>query len=245
MQIPARILRAEACDLDPSLRDLTIAQEEQRDRIMAIAQTLMMRHGPHAISFTAFARALKIGPATLRRYFCDLDELLGVILTRHLMALSRAISEIPRDTPNLHAARRAAYVRATRAAFGALTGEHYLFTAYHHMLPPDQLEPLRDIHFSLANMLCPERPHEALALLEGPALDPAQIEAALAAIIHAKPQPAAPPPVPQPEPADPEAPLILRSRHENGLSAKHPDDVYILKPSGHAGANLVHAPPTD
>jgi AcrR family transcriptional regulator len=245
MHIPARILRAEACDLDPSLRDLTGAQSQQRDRILAIAQALMVRHGPHAISFSAFARALKLAPATLTRYFCDLDEVLSAILTNHLMAISRALGEVPKDAPNPQAARRAAYLRVTRTGYGGLTEAHYLFTAFHRLLPPDVREPLHDIQCGLAWMLCPERPHEALALLDAPAFQPADLEAALAALTAAPPQAAAALPPPPPEPADAGAPMVMRSRHENSLLPKHPDDVYILRPGGHAPEARLHAPPRE
>src|ERR1700676_629281 len=109
MHTPARILRATAENHhgrpEPTAREL--AREE---RIVAVAQTVMADHGRHTVTLTNMALAVRMAPATLRHYFCDLDALLAEILHRHLTRLATAFGEIPYDDPEIHRKRRAAYL---------------------------------------------------------------------------------------------------------------------------------------
>ena len=250
MQTPARILRAQACDIDPALNDLTTREIAQRDYILKLGQALMARNGPHAMSFTSFAHAMKMAPTTLRKHYCDLDALLAAILRRHLKAIATALGALPRDTPDLPKARRQVFLEATSSGFAALSPAHHLFARYYHTLPADEREPIETTWFGLAELLAPGHGHRALALLDASLFSPAQVETMLAAL--AAPSAAAPPPEIQPKPEpepEPQAqpqpqpqPITLRPATflmppgENRLCPRHPDDVYILPLADSAAA---------
>ena len=95
-------------------------------RILDAAQHLMVNHGRGAFRLTDFALAMRMAPQTIRRHFVDLDCVLAQILHRHLMAIVRALAEIPRDAPNRARAHRSAYLALTRTPFGNPTEAHLL-----------------------------------------------------------------------------------------------------------------------
>jgi AcrR family transcriptional regulator len=156
-----------------------------RTRILNGAQRLMANHGRGAIRLTDFALAMRMAPQTIRRHFVDLDCVLAQILHRHLMAIVRALGEIPRDAPNRASAHRSAYLAATRTLFGNPTEAHLLLIRDRHLLPPDLREPLEAHRAAIGEILAGPHATTALALLDTPELDATQIEAALTAITQA------------------------------------------------------------
>jgi AcrR family transcriptional regulator len=100
MEIPHRILRAHALDLDPTLRDLTTRELERQERILKIAQSLFVRYGRHTITFRGLATAMKMATATLRKHYTCLDALLAALLHRHLQQITKAMGEVPQEAPN-------------------------------------------------------------------------------------------------------------------------------------------------
>ncbi len=199
-EIPARILRAEAIDREPALNDLNQRERLQRERILHHAPAMFLRHGRAAISFRNLAVALKMAPTTLRKHFADLDALLAKILTDYLLTLSRTLGEVPHDLPDRRLGTRAAYLAATRGPFGGHTEEHALFLRERHTLPPDLRANIDDLHFLIGSHCAGDLAGKALALLDCPWFEAAEIETTLAS--YATP-PAAEPPSPPAEPIKP------------------------------------------
>jgi AcrR family transcriptional regulator len=202
MQIPPRILRAEAESLEPALFERTPRQQARHGRILNIARALMARHGYANITFSALAIALNLGRDTLRRQICDQHALLGEILRKHLQAIARALGAVPWDAPDRHKQRRAAYLAFTRTPMGGFTDAHLLLVRDRNLLPDDVRVPIEQLRASIGQILANTHGEPALALLDTETIDPAAAEAALAALLP--PQPPAqtePPPTPQPVPA--------------------------------------------
>jgi len=226
MPIPIRQLRAITDDLPGARPILSPREQARQDQILAAATALLARFGRAGLTMAAFAAALRMSPATLRRYFPDMDSLLAEILMRHLQAIAAALGKVPFDAPDRAPARRAAYIAHTRTAFNAHTEPHLILLRERHALPPDLAEPVEKLRTLLADMLAPETPDLALTLLDAPELQPAQIETILAAL-RPKSQHAAPHPhpidTPQPHPARPNpTPLFAITSPEKPLRPPPP-----------------------
>jgi AcrR family transcriptional regulator len=182
MTTPARILRAMADIRETDREPMTEKQRQRHERILTLSQGLFAEAGRHNITFTNLAIALRMGTATLRWHFADLDALLAAIIRRHLRALSRALAQIPRTDPDWQRKRRAAYLAFTRNADGSLTEPHLLFTRETQHLPDDERLPIERLHRVMGEKLAGKLGLEAMLLLDLPSLDAIQIEAALAAI---------------------------------------------------------------
>jgi AcrR family transcriptional regulator len=208
MLIPARILRAQALQLDPTLADLTPREAAQRDRILEFGQSLMAQNGPHRLNLTRFATAIKMASWTIKKHFPDLHALLGELCRRHLARIALAIAEVPPNAPQRR--RHAAYLAATRDQAGRLTEMHHLFTCFHATLPPDELEPVLAMHLAIGETLAPGHAHAMLTVLDNPGFTAADIEVVHGALT-APPPPLRPIPAtvvfPRPNPAPlPQAP---------------------------------------
>jgi AcrR family transcriptional regulator len=192
MKTTAREIRniAEKCQSFPTF-PLTERECKRHDTIIECGRAVIAEKGFANITFAAFAVAMRIGIATLRRHFCDLDALLAHIVRLHLQAIAAAIGNIPADAPDPAAARRAAYLAYTRHPYGGFTPDHLLLTRDSLSLPADELEIITNIHQGLARLLagpncdCPER---ILCMLDNQAIEPADMEELLAKY--------APPPTP-------------------------------------------------
>jgi AcrR family transcriptional regulator len=182
MSIPTRILRARAQNRAPAEYALTARQQNRHEHIVATAQCLMSAYGSANIAFRDLAIALRMGSATLRFHFVDLDALLGEILSRHLHAVATVIGGIQPDAADPKAARRAAYLAYTRGADGGLTEAHLLLVRDRHLLPPDLLEGLEGMRRHIGELLAGDMADEALLLLDCPRMNGPRIEACLAAL---------------------------------------------------------------
>jgi AcrR family transcriptional regulator len=203
--IPARILRAQA-DMQPSARRYRSARErDEEDHILRGAKPILARNGRANLNFGGLAFALRISVGLLRRHFPDLDSLLGEILLRHLREISEALGKIPQDAPNCQAARRAAYLAATRTQYGDPNEAQMLLLRDRHALPADLAEPIETIRQSIGDLLAYPNGPLALALLDTPGTDPSTVEAMFAAILPA----ASPAPAPLPEAASPPKKAVL------------------------------------
>ncbi len=189
--IAARHLRAQADNNPANHPHLTTRERDRKAHIVGTATTLMATYGRHNVTMGTFAIALHMAPATIRRHFADLDTLLAEILVRHLKELCAAIGAVAWDTPNLHAARRAIYLRATRTGCNAHVARHTLLLRDRHLLPPDLLEPIEQFRLQIGQMLAGPDAEIALTLLDEPNLHAPQIEAMLAAL----PAPVIEPPI--------------------------------------------------
>jgi AcrR family transcriptional regulator len=182
MQIPLRILRAYAEDLPNGRPKLSAREMDREDKILAAAQMFMVRFGRSALTMGTFAASLHMATGTIRKHFADLDAMLAEILIRHLAAIANAIGEVPYNAPNLHAARRAAYLGATRTAFNAPTDRHLLLLRDRHSLPQDLAETVENLRNGIGDMVAGPNGATALALLDMPDLQAPEIEAMLAAL---------------------------------------------------------------
>ena len=180
--IPARILRAEVIAREPALNDRNQREQQQYDRILTQAPPLFASHGRAAISFTNFAIALKMAPATLRKHFADLDALLAHILITHLLAIAKAIGQASSTGQNPQKSAREAYLQATRAPFGGLTEAHHLFLSEYRNLPPDLRDEVETLHRQLGDMCAGPLAEKALTLLDAPCYEAKEIESLLTAL---------------------------------------------------------------
>jgi AcrR family transcriptional regulator len=178
METPHRLLRAVAEDADPKLRDLSTRDLDRRDRIFEVAQTLFSRFGRHGVTFRGLAAANHMSPVTLRRFFLDIDALLGELFVRHMRMIATFIGRVSADDPDRHRLYRAAYIAATRTGFGAPTQAHMLFTMYRPTLPDDIAYDLNQARLALGDMISgsADRADELLELLDTPTIDPEEIE---------------------------------------------------------------------
>jgi len=205
MQTQPRILRTH---LDNRTRrpPLTEKQREREERIIAATLTLMASFAGDTLTISKLALALRMSAATIRRHFIDIESILAEILLRHLVEISRAIGKIPREHPAWHAAARAAYIEATRTGWGALSEPHQLLVRARHTLPDDLAKPIEDMRQLIGEALAGENAETALTLLDAPHLQPAQIEAMLAA--------SAPKPAAQAKPSAPPPPAAVPAGHK-------------------------------
>jgi AcrR family transcriptional regulator len=190
--------------------DLTTRQRDTRERVLTYAQTLMAACGALTLKFSTLAAAVHVAPSTLRHYFADLDDLLTVLVVRHLDTLLAALSETPNDDPNRDQNRRSAYLAATRTASGALTEAHLLLVRDRHFLPQDELTHIEAYRHQIGTLLAGDRAQLVLHTLDNPHATPDDIEALLGNL-RAAPRPAARPqpatsPLPAPRPAAPRLP---------------------------------------
>ena len=193
MKTPLRILRAHIAHMTNLRAHWRPSQWAREAKILQLGLAILTLQGRHATTAGGMAAAIGIAPATLRRYFADIDALMGEILRRHLATLEQALNAIPANTPNLHAARRKAWHQATRTETGALTDAHLLFLRDRHMLPPDILPALNQTYQTLAARLAPgAHGPAAQAILDLPLTTADRIEPLFAALTGAPAQPQAP-----------------------------------------------------
>jgi AcrR family transcriptional regulator len=181
MPTSPRLLRAAAHAHDPAAYALTEKQRAREHRIRASAQHLFARFGTFHVTFRDLAIALRMGTATLRFHFVDIDALLANLLHRHLKALQVALARIPADSPNPQQARRQAYRAFITTPSGALTEAHTLLLRDRHLLPADERDAIEQTRAAIAATLAGPLADEAISLLDLPTLGLARIEAYLAA----------------------------------------------------------------
>jgi len=183
MKTPLRILRASIFHITrPDLRR-TPRQRQRHEEIIGAGRVMMAEFGRHALQFKDLAEALLISSTTLRRHFADLDELLGVILLRHLTALTAVLGAIEGDGPGLQAARRAVYVKSTRLPGGGFTPDHLLVVRDRLALPADVSEKVEAARAALGVLLAGDAGEMALALLDAPGATLARVEMCLAPLL--------------------------------------------------------------
>jgi len=200
---PARILRTYADSLPNARRYRSPEEREMEDHILQAALPVLARSGRAYTSFSGLAFAIRVPLTKLRRHFADLDALLGELLTRHLRAISDELGKIPQNTPNCQAARRSAYLAATRTPYGAPTEAQILLLRDRHALPPDVAEPIEAMRQSIGDLLAYPNGALALAMLDTPGTDPAHIETMFAALTPASAPKEEPAPAPLPTASPP------------------------------------------
>ncbi len=235
--IPARLLRAHADDLPGTRHRLTDKEREQEKRIIAAGVSLFARFGRAGVTMGNFALSLRMSPATVRRHFADLDTLLAEILYRHLAALAAAIGEPVRQGDPTRAARRRAYLAASRTPYSAPTERHLLLLRERHGLPRDLLQPIEDLRLQLGDMLAGDHAEAALSLLDTPSLQSPQIEAMLGTLAPMPEIVAVPDPIPLPAAASPPA------RSSAPAHDTRPPDTPAGRPHSQSAPPASAAPP--
>ena len=182
MSTPIRILRAQVETLIDLRATWRPAQFQRERLILRLATALIATHGLGNITLPALAQAMMMANATLKRYFVDLEALVGAILRRHLKALQTALAEIPADTPNLHATRRQTWLRLTRTDSGDFNDEHKIFVKFRHHLPADIRPALEALYQELGTELAAAfEPKQTLEILDSVLTTPANLEMILTA----------------------------------------------------------------
>jgi AcrR family transcriptional regulator len=198
--IPARLLRpqAERCKSRPPK---TPRDRQTYDYILEAAEDMFLTHGRLRVTIPALALATELSQLTIRRKILDLDNLLRIILTKHLNTIVKRISEVPADSPDLRRLRRAAYYRATRAYRSVPTQMHFLLLQERFSLPPDQREPIESLRAMIGGMLGGDDWEATLHELDCPTTDLDTAEAVLATRAeHLRQRAETPKPAPDPTP---------------------------------------------
>jgi AcrR family transcriptional regulator len=120
------------------------------ERILAESTALFARRSPALVTVAGLSREIGVSAHTIKRLYCDIEHLLGVILRNHLAALTAELKNIPANTPNRPAHCRAAYFHFIRGPDGAFTPEHVILTRYCRYLPTDEREPTEAMRAELA-----------------------------------------------------------------------------------------------
>ncbi len=170
---------------------LTAREQDRQEQIVTAGRTLLAEFGARSFTLNAFALAMRISPASIRRHFIDLDSLLVHILNRHLLTLSTVMGTLPRTANDKHAARRAAYLAHTRTPLGGLTEAHLLLVRDRHLLPQADRDRIETIRANLATLMARDHADSVIEWLDTPTMDLADIDAILAAraAAHAAPAP--------------------------------------------------------
>jgi AcrR family transcriptional regulator len=185
MKTPHRILKAQANDIERPPDRFNQHDRDRHERIIRIATPLFVANGRSAITINGLAIAMDIPASTFRRHFVDADELLGVILTRHLTAISNAMGKVSRDSPDLPKALRAAYIAHTHTPFHDLTDLHRLLVRDRHLLPPDVREGIDATIAGLTLNLAGPNTEYALqiqTLLDAPGFSAEMVESMIATL---------------------------------------------------------------
>ncbi len=176
---------------------LTAREQDRQEQIVTAGRTLFAEFGASSFTLSAFALALRMSPAIIRRHFIDLDSLLVHILNRHLLTLSTVMGTLPRSANDRHAARRRAYLAHTRTPLGGLTEAHLILVRDRHLLPQTDRDRIETIRANLANLMAADHAGTVMELLDMPTMDLADIDAVLAArAAHFAPAPAPAQPLP-------------------------------------------------
>ena len=178
---------------------LTAREQDRQEQIVTAGRTLLAEFGASSFTLNAFALAMRMSPASIRRHFIDLDSLLVHILNRHLLTLSTVMGTLPRTANDKHAARRAAYLAHTRTPLGGLTEAHLILVRDRHLLPQADRDRIETIRANLATLMAADHADSVIEWLDTPTMDLADIDAILAARAAAH---AAPAPIPRPPPPD-------------------------------------------
>ena len=193
----------------------TAREQDRQEQIVTAGRTLLAEFGASSFTLNAFALALRMSPASIRRHFIDLDSLLVHILNRHLLTLSTVMGTLPRTANDKHAARRAAYLAHTRTPLGGLTEAHLILVRDRHLLPQADRDRIETIRANLATLMAADHADSVIEWLDTPTMDLADIDAILAARAAAH---AAPAPQPAPAAASTDLQTAARIKQANRLA---------------------------
>ncbi len=77
MKTPSRVIRALIEDMPGGRPPLEPRQQKMFDHILDVGRSTFARQGWHTVGMAAFAEGVGVSPATIRRYICDLENLLA------------------------------------------------------------------------------------------------------------------------------------------------------------------------
>ena len=221
MQASLRQVRATASNYGRLVPPLTWRERERFEEILVESPGVLVEHPRQTLTFNIIAGTLRTTPVTLRRYFPDLDALIGEILHKHLRLIAEAFGEVPHG-PDRARLCRLRYYNLTHTPMGAPNPQQLIMIRELYALPEDLRGPLAAMRHSLGVTMAGDLAEELLHFFENPCFTLADIEALLPPLEAARaaefqalhlpppataPQNVAPPPAPEPEPesaADPQ-----------------------------------------
>jgi hypothetical protein len=120
-----------------------------------------------------------VAAGSVRRLFCDLENVVGVILRDHLKMLEEVLSDISPRTRDCHARRRAAYLAHTRIGPKTLSDAHMILVRDRFLMPDDERDPTELLRASVGELLAGDHAEVAFAMLDNPVFEIEQTEAVL------------------------------------------------------------------
>ena len=181
MKPSTRALRDRIDAIPGNQPSLTAREQDRQEQIVTAGRTLLAEFGARSFTLPAFALALRMTSASIRRHFIDLDSLLVHILNRHLLTLSTVMGRLPIGANDKHAARRSAYLAHTRTPLGGLTEAHLLLVRDRHLLPHADRDRIETIRANLAPLMAAKHAEAVMEWLDTPTMDLADIDAILTA----------------------------------------------------------------
>jgi AcrR family transcriptional regulator len=180
-RIPARSIRTWVDSrLGPAV--LSESEIERENLILTEMRAILLRGGRPGLTMTDLALGLRLSRSTIRTAFCDLDNIVFEIIRRHLMAIEEAVLAIPLGTPDLYAARRAAYLKLASDGAGGVSDSHAILVRDRHALPPDLAEQVTALRQRLGGLLAESRPGIVLDLLDSAGIAAEEVEGMVAGL---------------------------------------------------------------
>ncbi len=203
MQATLRQVRNTAADLGHLVPPFTQRERERYLEILKESPRLLLQHPRSTLTFSLVAGSVRCAPATLRRYFADLDDLIGAILHTSLLNIAEHFAKIPRGPDRARECRKL-YFNLTRSPSGSLSPIQLLMARDRHSLPQDLHDPIDMMRHGLGVTMAGELAEDALSYFENANHSLEDIEAILPALAQSRAAQALqyqlPPPAPEPEP---------------------------------------------
>ncbi len=183
MQATIRQIRNTASGLGRLLPPLTGREYERYQEILQESPALLMHHPRSTLTFAMVAISLRTTATTLRRYFADIDDLIGNILLRELQRITEAFAKVPRG-PGRAAECRKLYFDLTRTGSWDHNPVHRLMIRDRHDLPCDLRDPIDAIRHALGVTMAGDFAEGLLGMFEQAYLSLEEVDAAADAIIR-------------------------------------------------------------
>jgi AcrR family transcriptional regulator len=128
-----------------------MSQIETRDRILAAALEMFMRHGIKSVTMDDIAKHLAMSKKTIYQYFRDKDEVIHTLMERQFAVDCAEFECIARDSANV-----------VEEVFGHMRKMHRMFSS----INPNMLYDLRKFHPKTWEIVTRFRTEVALGMVE-------------------------------------------------------------------------------
>lgn len=128
-----------------------MSQVETRDRILAAALEMFMRHGIKSVTMDDIAKHLAMSKKTIYQYFRDKDEVIHTLMQRQFAIDCEEFECIARDSANV-----------VEEVFGHMRKMHRMFS----IINPNMLYDLRKFHPKTWEIVTKFRTEVALGMVE-------------------------------------------------------------------------------